>query len=75
MDPGRGLQASLVSAKREAGEMMGRHRAQALGLTRTRASVLLALSNHPGGAGLITATALSSLALGARSAGRTEVAV
>ena len=55
--------------------MMGRHLVHGLGSSRQRASVLLALRSIPGGAGLITATAVCSLALGARSAGRTQVAV
>lgn len=55
--------------------MMGRHRLGGLGSSRLRASVLLAPVSIPGGAGLIIVADVCSLALGARSAGRTAVAV
>jgi hypothetical protein len=55
--------------------MKGRHRRGGLGSTRQRATVLLAPLNIPGGAGLSSAADVCSLALGARSAGRTGVAV
>ena len=55
---------------------MGRHRVQGQGSLRQRASVqLLALGSCPGGAGLTIAADNRSLALGARSAGRTGVSV
>ena len=55
--------------------MMGRHRLNGLGSTRQRASVLLAPLSTSGGAGLTFVADVCSLALGARSAGRTGVAV
>ena len=55
---------------------MGRHRVHGQGSLRQRASVqLLALRSVPGGAGLTIAADNCSLALGARSAGRSGIAV